>query len=241
MAEHRHHTPRVTGSSPVRSTMRSSQWESGPLWGVSAIPVFRDERAGFDSQRRAQHCSRAEMGAVERCGLASTGFSWARFRQGYSLVGESPDVHGQLSRVRVPLPRYGSLAQWMERPVTSREAAGSSPARPTGAWYVSVLLSCAASVAYVTVRARVVGLRASRWARYYVLIVPSRPPGLAGFIVPVAELADALDLGSSAFGRVGSTPTGHTGGGGFRSFLLPLAFHSCYDGWDAVRRVSSIW
>lgn len=46
--------------------------------------------------------------------------------------------------------------------------------------------------------------------------------------VSVAELADALDLGSSAFGRVGSTPTGHTGGRGFRSFLLPLAFHSCY-------------
>lgn len=38
-------------------------------------------------------------------------------------------------------------------------------------------------VAYVTVWARVVGLRASRWARYYVLIVPSRPPGLAGFSV----------------------------------------------------------
>ena len=57
----------------------------------------------------------------------------------------------------------------------------------------------------------------------------------------VAELADALDLGSSAFGRVGSNPTGRTSGRGFRSFLLPLAFHSCYDGWDAVRRVSSIW
>lgn len=94
-------------------------------------------------------------------------------------------------------------------------------------------------VAYVTVWARVVGLRASRWARYYVLIVPSRPPGLAGFIVPVAELADALDLGSSAFGRVGSTPTGRTSGRGFRSFLLPIAFHSCYDGWDAVCRINS--
>lgn len=65
--------------------------------------------------------------------------------------------------------------------------------------------------------------------------------GLAGFIVSVAELADALDLGSSAFGRVGSTPTGRTSGRGFRSFLLPLALHSCYDGWDVARRVSSIW
>lgn len=42
-------------------------------------------------------------------------------------------------------------------------------------------------VACVTVWARVVGLRASRWACYYVLIVPSRPPGLAGCIVPVVE------------------------------------------------------
>ena len=138
-------TQEVAGSIPVRSTMRSSQWESGPLWGVqchSGVPVFRDDRAGFDSRRRARHCSRAETCAVKRCGLASTGFSWARFRQGYSLVGESPDVHGQLSRVRVPLPRYGSLAQWMERPVTSREVVGSSPTRPThGAWYGSALLS----------------------------------------------------------------------------------------------------
>ena len=83
-------------------------------------------------------------------------------------------------------------------------------------------------VVHVTVRARVVGLRASRWVRYYVLVVPSRPPGLAGCIVSVAELADALDLGSSAFGRVGSTPTGHTSGRGFLHFLLPLALTSCY-------------
>ena len=46
-------------------------------------------------------------------------------------------------------------------------------------------------VVHVTAWARVVGLRASRWACYCVLIAPSRPPGLAGFIVPVAELADA--------------------------------------------------
>lgn len=96
-------------------------------------------------------------------------------------------------------------------------------------------------VAYVTVWARVVGLRASRWACYYALIAARCPPGLPSCIVSVAELADALDLGSSAFGRVGSTPTGRTSGRGFRSFLLPLASRSCYDGWDAVRRVSSIW
>ena len=52
-------------------------------------------------------------------------------------------------------------------------------------------------VVRVTAWARVVGLRASRWACYYALIVPSRPPGLAGCIVSVAELVDALDLGSS--------------------------------------------
>lgn len=51
-------------------------------------------------------------------------------------------------------------------------------------------------VVHVTAWARFVGLRASRWARYYVLIVPSRPPGLAGFIAPVVELVDTPDLGS---------------------------------------------
>ena len=91
-------------------------------------------------------------------------------------------------------------------------------------------------VACVTVWARVVGLRASRWAFYYVLIAPSRPPGLAGCIVPVAELADALDLGSSAFGCVGSTPTGRTSGKRFSCIsLLLLALHSCYSEGSAVR------
>ena len=46
--------------------------------------------------------------------------------------------------------------------------------------------------------------------------------------VSVAELADALDLGSSAFGRVGSSPTGHTSGKCFLHFLLPLVLASCY-------------
>ena len=88
--------------------------------GLGSIPG-----AERDIVRVRKH---ARLSAV---GWASTGFSWARFRQGYSLVGESPDVHGQLSRVRVPLPRYGSLARWMECPVTSREVVGSSPTRPT--------------------------------------------------------------------------------------------------------------
>ena len=103
------------------------------------------------------------------------------------------------------------LAQWIECPVTRRGSQVQVLHGPQGARYFPRPVSCAASVAYVTVWARVVGLRASRWVRYYVLIVPSRPPGLAGCIVSVAELADALDLGSSAFGRVGSTLTGHTG------------------------------
>lgn len=127
-------------------------------------------------------------------------------------------------------PAYGSLAQWTERLVTSQDVAGSSPARPTEHGSAS----CFRGVRPVwrLLRWRGValfGLRASRWACYYVLIAPSRPPGLAGCIVPVAELADALDLGSSAFGRVGSTPTGHTSGRSFLYFLLPLTLHSCYD------------
>ena len=156
------------------------------------------------------------MAKSVRWGLIAPVASWICCRQGYSFVGAPPDVHGRCAQVRV---LHG----------------------PQGARYFPRCWGALLVVAYVTVWARVVGLRASRWACYCVSIVTSRPPGLAGCIVPVAELADALDLGSSAFGRVGSTPTGRTSGGGFRSFLLPLAFRSCYDGWDAVRRVSSIW
>lgn len=139
-------------------------------------------------------------------------------------------------------PAYGSLAQWTERLVTSQDVAGSSPARPTEHGSAS----CFRGVRPVwrLLRWRGValfGLRASRWACYYALIAARCPPGLPSCIVSVAELADALDLGSSAFGRVGSTPTGRTSGRSFLYFLLPLAFHSCYDGWDAARRVSSIW
>ena len=87
------------------------------------------------------------------------------------------------------------LAQWMERPVTSREVACSSHARPTGSMVLpldfAVCVRCGVRLLWRC--SALFGLRASRWARYYVLIVPSRPPGLAGFIVPVAELADAPD------------------------------------------------
>ena len=78
-------------------------------------------------------------------------------------------------------PAYGSLAQRTERLVTSQDVAGSSPARPTEHGMVPRCYRSLLVVAYVTVWARVVGLRASRWACYCVSIVPSRPPGLAGF------------------------------------------------------------
>ena len=89
------------------------------------------------------------------------------------------------------------LAQWMGRPVTSREVVGSSPTRPTEHGMVPRCYRSLLVVAYVTVWARVVGLRASRWACYCVSIVPSRPPGLAGFSARGGILVDTLDLGSS--------------------------------------------
>lgn len=58
--------------------------------------------------------------------------------------------------------------------------------------------------------------------------------------VSVAELADALDLGSSAFGCVGSSPTGRTSGRGFRSFLLPLALTHVIVLVSVARRIGSI-
>lgn len=57
-------------------------------------------------------------------------------------------------------------------------------------------------VAYVTVRARVVGLRASRWACYCALIAARCPPGLPSCIVPVVELVDTPDLGSGVLRSV---------------------------------------
>ena len=125
-------------------------------------------------------------------------------------------------------PAFGPLAQMEEHRHHTPRVAGSSPTRPTEHGMVPRCCRSLLVVAYVTVWARVVGLSASRWACYYALIAARCPPGLPSCIVSVAELADALDLGSSAFGRVGSTPTGRTGGRGFRSFLLPLASRSCY-------------
>lgn len=72
-------------------------------------------------------------------------------------------------------------------------------------------------VAYVTVWARVVGLRASRWACYCVSIVPSRPPGLAGFSVRGGTGRRTGFRFQCPSWRVGSSPTGRTGwpfGGG---------------------------
>ena len=123
------------------------------------------------------------------------------------------------------------LAQWIERPVTSREVACSSHARPTGSMVLpldfAVCVRCGVRLLWRC--PAVYGLRASRWACYCVSIAARCPPGLPSCNVSVAELADALDLGSSAFGRVGSTPTGHTSGKRFSCIsLLPLAFRSCY-------------
>lgn len=50
-------------------------------------------------------------------------------------------------------------------------------------------------VVHVTAWARVVGLRASRWACYYALIAARCPPGLAGFSA-CGGMVDAPDLGS---------------------------------------------
>ena len=134
------------------------------------------------------------------------------FVRGIVLVCAPPDVHGWCARVRVPLPRLWVVSSVDRAPGYEpgcRRFESCAARRERGISHAPV--SCAASVVYVTVCARVVGLRASRWMRYCVLIAARCPPGLPSYIVPVAELADALDLGSSAFGRVGSTPTGHTG------------------------------
>ena len=138
-------------------------------------------------------------------------------------------------------PHFGLLAQLVR--VAGLHPAGRRFESCTVHWEHGMFPRCCYAllvVVHVTAWARVVGLRASRWACYYALIAARCPPGLPSCIVSVAELADALDLGSSAFGRVGSTPTGRTSGKCFLHFLLPLAFRSCYDGWDAVRRIGSI-
>ena len=75
-------------------------------------------------------------------------------------------------------------------------------------------------VAYVTAWARVVGLRASRWACYCVSIVPSRPPGLAGFSVRGGTGRRTGFRFQCPSWRVGSSPTGRTSGKAFLAFPL---------------------
>ena len=126
-------------------------------------------------------------------------------------------------------PAYGSLAQRIERLVTSQDVAGSSPARPTEHSMFSRCCRALLVVAYVTVRARVVGLRASRWMRYCVSIAARCPPGLPSCSVSVAELVDAPDLGSGVpCGVWVRVPPGILAAVVSCISLLPLTLHSCY-------------
>lgn len=60
--------------------------------------------------------------------------------------------------------------------------------------------------------------------------------------VPVVELVDTPDLCSGVLRGVWvRVPPGALAARRFLHFPLPLTLRSCYDGWDAVRRVSSIW
>lgn len=68
----------------------------------------------------------------------------------------------------------------------------------------------------------------SHWAHWLISLV-----GVGLLIiedyVPVVELVDTPDLGSGVLPRrVGSSPTGRTGGKCFLHFLLPLTLRSCY-------------
>ena len=121
MEEHRHHTPRVAGSSPARSTMRSS---NGRVPGAGSC--------GFESRRRARHCSRATMVKSVRWGLIAPVASWSRCRQGYSSAAICSMRTNGTCGCDSHCPAYGLLAQWTERLVTSQDVAGSSPARPAG-------------------------------------------------------------------------------------------------------------
>ena len=140
-------------------------------------------------------------------------------------------------------PAYGPLAQLVERLFCTQEVAGSIPVRSTEHGSAS----CFRGVRPVwrLLRWRGVtlfGLRASRWACYYVSIVPSRPPGLAGCIVPVVELVDTPDLGSGVLRGVwvrlppGALAAEVFGVSSCRS-RSPHAIVLV----SAVRRVSSIW
>ena len=87
-------------------------------------------------------------------------------------------------------PHNGGLAQLGEHLPYKQEVTGSSP--------VSSIESLAQLVEHLTCNQRVGSSSLPR------LIGPEKTQ--AG----VAELADALDLGSSVFGRVGSSPTTRT-------------------------------
>ena len=127
MVERRHHTPRVTGSSPVRSTMRS----------LSGCKTRRGMSTGHQPGVRVRFppqsatCSRATMVKSVRWGLIAPVASWSRCRQGYSSAAICSMRTNGTCGCDSYCPAYGLLAQWTERLVTSQDVAGSSPARPT--------------------------------------------------------------------------------------------------------------
>ena len=104
----------------------------------------------------------------------------------------------------------GGLAQLGEHLPCKQEVTGSRP--------VSSIESLAQLVEHLTFNQRVGSSSLPR------LIGPEKTQ--AG----VAELADALDLGSSVFGRVGSSPVTRTIKGGFLTafFILPKS-HKVYE------------
>ena len=99
-------------------------------------------------------------------------------------------VGGQLPARKGSCRAHGGLAQLGEHLPYKQEVTGSSP--------VSSIESLAQLVEHLTFNQRVGSSSLPR------LIGPEKTQ--AG----VAELADALDLGSSVFGRVGSSPTTRT-------------------------------
>lgn len=139
MEEHRHHTPRVAGSSPARSTMRS----------LSGCKTRRGMSTGHQPGVRVRFppqsatCSRATMVKSVRWGLIAPVASWICCRQGYSSAAICSMRTNGTCGCDSHCPAYGLLAQWTERLVTSQDVAGSSPARPTGGTVFSTLLGCA--------------------------------------------------------------------------------------------------
>ncbi len=85
---------------------------------------------------------------------------------------------------------------WLERLVYTQKVIGSSPVRSTGGVASELCQFCP----HVFVGAR----------RESINHIVGPPCGVGWREAHLAELADALDLGSSAFGRVGSSPTMRT-------------------------------